>query len=533
MLKNKFSVQLQNKLIYGLTFISILVYIILCIWIKPSMYSDSAWGFLTMDSMLRGSNFNFTIEPNSLDISKNIEVFGATWTPGQYFINYLLIKYIGLNLGISMIITVISMSISGLIGLYHIYKKLNFSNEIIAISIFCIALQRFFSLPFSIYNGGDALIFGFGPWFLLIALKFRALGIKNLFILLVIGIVGFFLKTSFIIAFIALCLFLLLNFSESKQLINMKNTLLLLKIIAVLMSLFIICYQLFIKKGLYNHQSFQFKFNLTESLFTLASSWASTFSIDDLFKRIFEYPGNTYLTTQLKYISILYYGFFACISFYIFKTIYILKGYTKYKLILFSFTLTYVTIFLFFYNKTEPTSSLEMRHFRLVGLLCLPGVLVLIKNTKAYLLKKTISTIIAISLIYGPFSLLQRKYGALNNYVAGSRGFTLSIIDKEALNKLTEIDTRSDTNTLLYITSPDIALEVKNARKIVSHADFDTLDALRNNKYHGKSNNLYLILQKHFTNNGKEQAIFNSFKNYQNFQLIYSSSSFNFFKAIN
>ena len=68
--------------------------------------------------------------------------------------------------------------------------------------------------------------------------------------------------------------------------------------------------------------------------------------------------------------------------------------------------------------------------------------------------------------------------------------------------------------TLIFMPSPELILEVKNARSWSNHADFESIDDLRKQIRRGRVDRLYVIVQRKLLDNGKADAILRSFVDY-------------------
>ena len=200
-----------------------------------------------------------------------------------------------------------------------------------------------------------------------------------------------------------------------------------------------------------------------------------------------------------------------------------------YKTLFFSFLICYLFIFLSFYNKENPTSSMEMRHFRPLGLLAIPALVVVAIDSNKYL-QISLKLIILLSCLYGPISFAQRKLATHSHGVKSHQGFTQELIDGPSLAFITKIDETADKNTLFYVTSPDLGLEITNARVIATQADFEEIKDLKKRKYYGKVSNLYIVLPNYFEGNGKAKVIVNSFINYKKMQKSKLSDQYNLYK---
>src|SRR4029079_12032258 len=98
--------------------------------------------------------------------------FMTTWSPGQHLLPGVL-ENMGFSLGVALAIVATVFSVLGLVGWFALYRAFAFDARIAMIALLIVACSRFFSLPFSIYNGGEVLLFGTAPWFMLLAWKLR------------------------------------------------------------------------------------------------------------------------------------------------------------------------------------------------------------------------------------------------------------------------------------------------------------------------------------------------------------------------
>lgn len=519
--------KISNNQIILFIILYVLILVTTSISIRQSMYSDSGWGFETLKSMLAGGKFNYLSTVDPINIANNIESFSSTWTPGQYMFSFLLIKYLHLNLGESLFVIVSIINIIGLFGFYHLFINLTFSKRLALISIVVIALQRYFSLPFSIYNGGDALIFGFLPWFILLVIKLTLKSFSGFFTIVTIGLVGFFIKASFLITLLSLCFYLFLKAVDNSK-NDLKKAVAPTAIIAfALLTTLAVCYFTFLNTGIYSEQRFEFQFNLSNTFYIFSSILNTALSLDDVFNKLFLFPGNTFNLSTIAITTLIWNICLTILSFVVLKRVYNLKEYKNLRLLSLSFFLVYLLIFLMLWNKKEITSSLEMRHLRPLGLVFIPVIILLIKQNKNKIFVFITCLIVVISIIYGPVSFLQREVNIYKTNALGAQGFRHGIIDKQTLNYLHKIDEVSNQSTIIYVPSPEIGLEINNARKIISQVDFTSVEGLKNTIYKGTAGKLYLCLQKKFEQNGKQQAIIESFVDYASSKVIFANDKFN------
>lgn len=510
-----------------------IAYFVISFVIKPSMYYDSAIGFTTMKSMLSGAPFNYTRTVNLESIDKNQLAFNGTWAPGQYLVPMFFIKYIGLNIGNSIVVTNFLMSVLGLFGFYHLFLAFKFERNVILTTLLIIVCQRFYSISYSLYNGGETILFGTLPWILLCLSSLKYNRIIDFLYFILFCYIGFLSKFSFIIVALALTLFLIARNSKSIWRGLSNDTIMVAIKYGVLFTVFFaICYFTFIRKGLYNEQTYNFSFSLTNTLFVLAEPLGSILSIDDIYQRLFEFPGYNISENKLSIIKPVYYLAIALISILSVQRIVNLKINQEYKSFLVSFLAVFTCVFLVFYNKTDITSSMEMRHFRSAGFFILPGLVSYLKDSRKTFFGYLLISVIFVSCLYGITSFIQRESGLLKNSYVGYNGFRLAIIDQSTLTFLKQLEKKSNGATI-YLPDAAAALDFSNLRTIISHADFETLQQLQEKNYLGKVSKLYVVLQSRFDENGKTTAILGSFKNYQKFKTIFKNDEFTVFEGLN
>ena len=103
----------------------LLLYALVSIVVRPAMFSDSAFGFLVWDSMVRGAGFNQLVGPNPADIAHDTAEFLTTWSPGQYIFPGLL-ETLGLPLGVAIALVTTIFAAVGLAGWYALYRSFGF-----------------------------------------------------------------------------------------------------------------------------------------------------------------------------------------------------------------------------------------------------------------------------------------------------------------------------------------------------------------------------------------------------------------------
>ena len=493
------------------------------------MYPDSGWGFLVLKSMEKGAPFNYSKIPDSKDISRDQLQFCSWWTPGQYALPGAIKHSFNLKLGPAIIVTVILFNALGLLGYYNLYRFFGFNSLLSAAAILIIVLQGYFSEPFVYYNGGELLLFGSVPWITLYFLKNQRMSMFSMAIIILMSLAGFFLKGSFVTSFLAILLTLTfleihrLNAVQAKGGLLLKNSLIyILKMSVVALVVYFFVHAIFFSKGPNPASITKLNFNLGNAVFSISASILSSFSIDDVLNWPFRFSGHNYLLFNFS----IFYLFSTAFSCFVFIAIIMKKALKDtYKIAL---TVFFVVFFLFltisYFKGSE--ISYEWRHFRPAGMLFLPGILYIFYGDKDFKAYRFIFSMFLIGMcFFGLFEFFATKIYLKGIQSVSKDAFCQRNIDKGALAVLHRLDgSLTSGNNLFYVTSPEIALDIKNNRWMASLADFESVDTLKSRSYFGKTDNLFLFLPGKYMINGKEKAIISSFKDYKNFKVVYETS---------
>jgi len=130
-------------------------------------------------------------------------------------------------------------------------------------------------------------------------------------------------------------------------------------------------------------------------------------------------------------------------------------------------------------------------------------------------LRGSFVAIAGLACLYGVTSFVTRTM-ANAHYPMGDRGFRQMSASAEAVAFIRTIDLAGPEakKTLIFLPSPEIALEVRNARSWSNQADFESLERLKAQVYRGRVDRLYVFVQKRLLDNGKADAILRSFVDY-------------------
>lgn len=480
--------------------------------IRPAMYSDSAWGFAGWDTRGRTSAFNHAAGLDSSDISRDAEGFMTMWSPGQHMLPGLL-EEAGLSLGAALVAVSAVFSILGLAGWLALYRSLGFPPRTAMVALAIVACSRFFNLPFSTYNGGEVLQFGVAPWFLLLVWLLRDLRWFAIPPLIAGAAVLVFMKlTGIIVAGAAVGAAMV---SHDRPLSRWQNTVRKLLVGAATIGLMgVIFYLVWFKRGAtaatlmgvpHPHGL------LFYAALTVSSIGSAALSLGDLVSYVFLNPSRPILGSV---DAIVYALLAASLATFVFIYFSLRREHGEYVRFAFLFAAA-MAAFLAASFTAGMSATFEERHLRIASLLLLVGGVHAVFVCRSRIVQGMFAAVAALSMVYGLSSFVQRMNHNLHEPL-GVRGVRVMIATQQLLDFIRTIDVSGPDarRTLIFMPSPDLVLEVRNARSWSNHADFESIADLRKQIRHGRVDRLYVIVQQKLVDNGKADAILQSFVDY-------------------
>lgn len=185
-----------DRLLKPLFFLLFVITIVQYWFFSPVVFADASRGFEAMEQYMAGGNWNSVSYPV---VGGDYQYFLSWWTPGQWVFPFLLIKIgVGMNTALQLITTV-ALSVS-IFGYYRLFRILDFSSVLVWGSLITIVTNQLFYWHTIMYYGGDLLLLALFPYFVLFLLKLRkSVSLLNLCLLFVYILIGFFLKSSFLV----------------------------------------------------------------------------------------------------------------------------------------------------------------------------------------------------------------------------------------------------------------------------------------------------------------------------------------------
>jgi len=148
--------------VYILLLVPVTLFVI-ALFIRPQMTFDTASGFMALRSMLDGGSFNYVTSPDPGNIANNIETFLTWWSPGQYLMPGIFV-WLGANYGLAISLTTLLGAVIGVLGWAQIARSFDVSCFVLFLFILGLVTFYYATVPFSVFNGGDVVLFAVLPW---------------------------------------------------------------------------------------------------------------------------------------------------------------------------------------------------------------------------------------------------------------------------------------------------------------------------------------------------------------------------------
>jgi hypothetical protein len=449
------------------------------------------------------------IRPDQADISKNTAEFLTWWSPGQYLVPYTFKLLFGINTGQASTVTVTLCQLLGIFGFYSFFKKIGFSPLISAISVLFIACQQFFVVPYVFYNGGEILTFAFTGWFLYGCTALKVTDWKLVLFVLFAGWIGFICKSSVMWAYAGGLFFLWLRLSLSQKKISewIKNGIWIAVPAIIAISTI---YVFYLSKG-ENPASAagHLKLDWKTFSFPIASPLLAGFSVDDLSHGLIYHTGKPIFADYQAVIVLL---LVALLSLWLVISIIRKAPGQNYRLLI----IIFYTVAIFFFGYAylrQMAISYEARHFRIIGLIIIPGTIYLFSQIKAPY--RALFGLIWIGIAFTSIVYLIKGCAHNKNKSAhGVSGIAQQFIDQPSLDKIMTLDRQQKNATFVFV-SKDIGLEITHNRVLnLEPISNDLKIDLDDYEYDGHAGPLYIILPDSYAG-PKEKMILKSFPDYK------------------
>lgn len=479
--------------------------------IRPALASDCGWGFLIWDGMRRGAVFNGWLIPDPTDISRDIAPFITWWSPGQYLVPGAL-ELQGADLGLAVALATAVASALGLIGWWQLYRAFGFDQRIVLTALLVVASSRFFNLSFSIYNGGEVLLFASAPWYFLLVWRLRRLPWWSVAPLAGGAAVLVFMKLTGLmfageaIGAAALC---------GEQAWRSRDTLRRIAVAGATLIVLAVAFRVvwLAEGGTPASAVHPLSWARLPTYGSLAATalLGSSFSFGDFLSYLFLHPGRP-IFKSLDMVYGLFLPFAVVAVVVMWRNLRGRHGeYLRFALLAAAASAVAMTALWVMGTDVSP----DDRHLRPVSLMLLVGFVAALAESRARVWRIALGLVCLGSFAYGLTAFVSRERANMASPL-GSRGFRHLVATPDALRFVHAIDVLSPGGKapVLYVPVPEIGLEARKVRVFGSNADFEPLETLRARQYHGRVDRLYVLIQRRLVTNGKADAVLRSFVDY-------------------
>ena len=490
--------------------------------LRPSINNDAGVGFDILQSMARGGGFNLQIQPSQEDIARDSSSFIAAWSPSQYLLPGL-VQRLGLDLGHAIAVVVAGCAILGLWGWWALYRSWGFSSQIALASCLIVALTRHFSNPFYEYNGTDVILFGAAPWGALwlwnsrhqpwtVRFAVTASVVAMLTFAKLSGIVlgGALICGLAAAAFLGNGVAWTVRRFDWRRARALAGAMLPAGLAALMVA--VLVYVFWMTRGwtAIDHPKGA-GLSLAKIYFPMVSTLVSAFSIGDAIGFLLMNPNRKLIEEpDVIYASLL--PICAVAVWYVGRVVAPRLGEAWAFIV--GTCVPYLVFFVFYL--AAGALYLDDRYFRPISLMVLPCLIYAAIEGRSRLFRYlTLATAVA-ACLYGAGSTVQHIVGIRERPV-GALGFRHGFASAKLLvqlNTSTLPPGAQDSGRVVYVASPELAVEVRDGRVIATVANFEALEVAHWRKFKGRAREVVLYLPTTFLRNGKADAIRRAFVDY-------------------
>ncbi len=484
-------------ILYALVGALLLVYAAGAFVVGPSMTSDSAWGFLVLDSMTDGAPFNQWTEPDPDDIAEDHQTFQAAWAPGQYLLPAAA-ERLGFTLGAATNVVTLIFSALGLLGWHRLYRAWGFPPLSCAMALAVIAGGKLFALPFGIYNGGEVLLFGTLPWFTLLLWKARALRPAQAVAIGLGVVVLVFVKLSGLVFGLAALAAIAAPDLWPSPVVKMRRPVTAFAIALVVSGAFYVCWT---SRGwtAADVQGLHPERLLTHAAAGVSAALTSMLSLGDLAARVFTGLNDPilpsldpiYIAASVPALALLF-----------FVSRRLRPSFPDYLRFALTLSAIYIAVLTIVYV-VDGAIIVEDRHYRPIGLVLLIGVVHVLAAVRGPG-RVAVIGVAALSFTYGVASYANHLKENLA-HPRSERGFRYANLSRPVLDFLKSDPSLVGPRSVVVVPTPELRLDLRHARVIVG-------DQVQT--WHGRVDRLTVVLPNKYLEDGSANWLLGAFVDY-------------------
>jgi hypothetical protein len=475
---------------------------VLALIAPPAVLPDPAKGFEVWRSMEWGAPWNHCFEPKDENISQDRAIFVAWWTPGQYFLPGILTRLpFGMSLGRAATFVTLLAIVAGIVGWYRLYRNFGFSELVALLACALLALSPGTAQMFGAYSGGTTLLLAFSPWAILLCLRLGCSTPLRVAALLMMFLVGFFLKSAFLTVALGACGAMAVHevFKRRTWINRLTAALVPTTLFVVTLALAV---QFYLRHGATPSDLTGNSGDLARSiLFPLAAPLLGASSADIGLDLIFGHSDYAFPEWTSNPLIL---GALACVSLSLLACSIRNSVDRRYRIWTLSMFAAFAVVHTYLYLIAARVGCLA-HYFQIPGLLVLPGVLASVGRLPR-MIQVPIWLAFLLYLFAGPL-MTARNYYLRAPKVVGVSGFTIEG-SPELHAFLRRIDEEAHKRSVLIeLGEPTWSLEIIHQRWFAGSMWHNSPDEIINAVKRGRPARLYIVLPQKMVQDGRARAI--------------------------
>ncbi len=481
--------------------------------IGPGMNSDSATGFLLWDNWRAGTPWNHQTAPDPADITRDISFFQAWWSPGQY-LAVAPLQLFSLSLGAAIALGSLAWTLVGLVGWWRLFQRFGFAAPVNALAVALLACNWTLIRNYGDYMGGELALLALAPWLILglwrTADSPTAVRMSLAPLLVWVGAIA---KNTFLP--VAASVLLARRWDTLQRAKWSRRTLELGAIGAAVALGHALYWFTFLRHG-WNPGSGGFTGVSTEAVLNLVRLVSfpvgGLVAFQNLAGRVFFHPAAP-LAHSWNDLWLLHLGaglLFGALAVWLVRRELRLRP--LYGRLLLGATLCSIGFFALI-AVTRESNGLEERFLRPCSFLFAPAAVAAAVDHIRRAGGIALIVLLGVGAAYGATSGVIRARHLAQLDQRSPRGISTAL-SAPALVELRRLDTALPAGSLLVVSSPDMALEIRRTRHWATHLDMQTLESVAPSTLRGRVPALVVVAGPQAAHDGRAAGLLARFVDY-------------------
>ena len=484
-------------------------------FVPPAMNSDSATGFYVWDCWRAGAPWNHMIGPDIANIARDSSIFQAWWSPGQYLV-VAPWQLLGLTLGHAIAVGGGVATAIALIGFWRLFRAFDFGISSSGWAVLAIACNWTMTRTYGDYMGGETALLAVFPWLVLATRWALETERRSWLTLPIVYWVGAMAKNSYIPIGAGLIAGFRCVRLWQRPWISRDKFAELARWIGLFGLGHFLFWATYLRFGVSPGAALGGRIHpdwWVSFLRIVAFPISAIFSVGNVLGRIFLFPSHP-LVAEMRdlwpiFVPIAVIG--------VGVLIWLLKREFSLRPAWAQMLVGVITANLAFYALIaiwRDTDGLEERFFKPVGFLLLPALIDGVRAGRPRWIAGLLGVCLGLSSAYGVAAFANRAHDLHRDNNRGRRGTTQNVLSRDGLIVLHALDDALPGNTLIVVPSPEMTMEIRHARRLSTHAAQMKTADLASHRYHGRVDNLVVLVNDQMLQTGLAQALLASFPDY-------------------